>query len=156
MLLSGYYYPTGRVDALLTAPVAGGRVRGHALFEHAQLLAELLEPHTDVRIVLSTSWVVEFGLAEAVRRLPSALGTRVIGATFNPAVHGAGFRAVARGNQVQAEARRLGLANWIALDDDARDWPEEDLDRLIRTDPVLGLGAADVQAKLRSWLGVSP
>ena len=44
---------------------------------------------------------------------------------LNPGIHGAGFRAVARGFQVQAEARRLGLANWIALDDDARDWPED-------------------------------
>jgi hypothetical protein len=30
---------------------------GHQLFEHADLLVELLAPYPDLRIVLSTSWV---------------------------------------------------------------------------------------------------
>jgi hypothetical protein len=122
------------------------------LFEHAPLLAGLLEQHPDVMLLLSTSWVSVFGYETAVARLPSSLAVRVLGATFRPDVHGPGFAAIARGYQVQVEIRRRGIRDWIALDDDVKDWPEEDLDHLIATDPQLGISEPGALAKLRAWL----
>lgn len=130
----------------------GDLSEGHALFEHAQLLADLLEPHDDVRVVLSTSWVSGLGFDRAHAELPEALSKKVIGATFDPAIHGKGFGDIARGYQVQGDAKKRRLTDWVALDDDVRDWPEEDVERLIQTDPVLGLGAPLAQKRLRAWL----
>lgn len=129
---------------------------GHALFEHAQCLADLLAPHDDVMVVLSTSWVSGLGFDQALAQLPAALSQKVIGATFDPARHGKGFGDVARGYQVQADALRRQLRDWVALDDDARDWPEEDIERLIRTDPMLGLNTLTTLSRLRSWLARKP
>jgi hypothetical protein len=44
------------------------------------------------------------------------------------------------------------LTDWMALDDDARDWPEEDLSRLIQTNPVHGFRSAGVMERLEAWL----
>jgi hypothetical protein len=130
----------------------GDSSKRHALFENAPLLVDMIAPHRDVKLVLSTSWVFGLGFERALAQLPEGLAGRVIGATFDPFVHGKGFGDIARGYQVQGDAQRRRLTNWMALDDDARDWPEEDLDRLIRTDSVLGLNASRVQSQLRAWL----
>ena len=130
----------------------GDLAEGHALFEHAQLLADLLAPHDDVKVVLSTSWVSGRGFELTLSQLPPELSKKVIGATFDPAIHGKGFGDIARGYQVQSDAQKRRLTNWVALDDDARDWPEEDLGRLIQTDPMRGLGDPDVFERLRAWL----
>ncbi|TFZ08950.1 hypothetical protein EZ216_07350 [Ramlibacter humi] len=124
---------------------------GHYLFENASLLADLLAPHPDVRILLSTSWVQVFGYQQTVTMLPQVLRTRVIGSCFDPARHGPGYSQVARGYQVLEEVRRRGLTRWVALDDDARGWPEEIADRLILTNPVLGI-AGPCREQLERWL----
>ena len=41
------------------------------LFQHAELLLGLLRPYPDIRIVLSTSWVLKYGCYGATRRLPA-------------------------------------------------------------------------------------
>jgi hypothetical protein len=125
---------------------------GHSLLEHAASLANLLAPFDDAKVVLSTSWVSGLGFDYAFAQLPKSLARRVIGATFDPARHGADFGAVARGYQVQDDVRRRGLTDWMALDDDARDWPEEDLSRLIQTNPVHGFRSAGVMERLEAWL----
>jgi hypothetical protein len=56
---------------------------GHVLFQHAPLLIEMLDPHPDIKIVLSTSWVRQYGCYRVAKRLPQALRERVIGATFH-------------------------------------------------------------------------
>ncbi len=133
----------------------GTLYQGHALFEHAELLAALLEPHDDVKVVLSTSWVWGLGFNQALAHLPKRLSVKVVGATFDPERHGSGFAAVARGYQVQGDAQKRRLSDWIALDDDARDWPLEDLHRLVPTDPVLGLGEPRVLKQVQAWLAAS-
>jgi hypothetical protein len=56
------------------------------LFEYASVLDELIRPYSDVELVLSTSWVREFGLAMARDYLPiQSLRERVVGATYDPA-----------------------------------------------------------------------
>lgn len=127
----------------------------HALFEHAGLLQCLLEPQKDVGLVLSTSWVPGIGLEQAVARLPAALARRVVGATFDPSRHGRAFSSVARGYQVLEHAQRHGISDWAALDDDARGWPEEEMRRLVQTDPVRGLGDESARAALLAWLNRS-
>jgi hypothetical protein len=50
------------------------------------------------------------------------------------------------------EVRRRGLKTWVALDDDARDWPEEIAGNLIATDPLLGISAQGCREQLERWL----
>lgn len=54
---------------------------GYSLFQHEQLLDELLAPYPDVLIVPSTSWVRIYRCAGAANRLPAGLRSRVIEAT---------------------------------------------------------------------------
>jgi hypothetical protein len=131
-------------------PEFGPGLAGHHLFEHTGLLADMLKPHPDVRLLLSTSWVQVFGYEQTLLMLPGELRMRVIGSCFDPARHGPGYSQVARGYQVLEEVRRRELVTWVALDDDARGWPEEIADHLIRTDPVLGLASSKEQLEL--WL----
>lgn len=131
------------------APALQGR---HTLFMHGYLLADILEPHPDVRVLLSTSWVQVFGMELLLTLLPSGIRTRVIGSCFDPERHGPGYAQVGRGYQVMEEVKRRGLQTWVALDDDERDWPEEVAGNLIVTDSLLGISAAPCREKLERWL----
>lgn len=57
---------------------------GHRLFQHVELLTEILEPYPELLIVLSTSWVLRYGYSGASKRLPEALRRRVVGSTRRP------------------------------------------------------------------------
>lgn len=132
--------------AYLSAPPA------HVLFQHAALLQSLLEPLPQVRIVLSTSWVRVFSCKGAADRLPPALRSRVIGATFHSQMDRGRFQAMPRGLQVWRDVQRRQPRDWLALDDDHLDWPSECLDQFIRTDEVLGISAPAVLQKLKDRL----
>ena len=47
--------------------------------------------------------------------------------------------------------------HWVALDDDDEDWPGNYLSRLVKTNPVLGLGRPgavdELRSHLESWFG---
>jgi hypothetical protein len=95
----------------------------YRLFQHAELLAELLAPYPQVQIVLSTSWAVNYGLTAASKKLPSELQARVIGGTFhNRFMHKQEFRDTHRGQQVAADVARRQPRDWLALDDDEEGW----------------------------------
>ena len=136
-------------------PYLDRAITGHKLFEHAPLLVELLAPYPEVCIVLSTSWVRVRGYGRAVRYLPKELQTRVIGATFHSEMSGVDWVQMARGYQVLSDARRRKPRDWIALDDDIKDWPATYKKRLICCHGMEGLGApgvADVlKTSLRDW-----
>lgn len=125
---------------------------GHRLFEHAAVLATLLDAYPEVRVVLSTSWVIHLGFEHAVSRLPPSLREKVIGATFDPRRHSAGFLRVARGYQVVQDAKQRGARVWFALDDDGDDWPARHRRQLIRTDRIKGLGDETAISQLRAAL----
>lgn len=144
---------------------------GFSLFEHAHLLDDWLRPFPDVRIVLSTSWVLRYGCARAARYLPPGLRTRVIGATFHTrmvtsdemgrrdwydprdsALH-ARFKAMPRGVQVLEDVFRRQPRTWFALDDDADGWPEAHKSQLVVTDTVLGITSPAVAGLVTSQLG---
>lgn len=122
------------------------------LFQHAKLLAEVLQPYPSALIVLSTTWVPRYGLEEALRPLPASLQERVIGATFERGMNKRAFAATSRGMQIWADVLRRQPRNWLALDDDDSDWPDWCRDRLIRTHEESGISEAGVLAELKAKL----
>ncbi|WP_061152555.1 HAD domain-containing protein, partial [Caballeronia arvi] len=124
---------------------------GHALFENVDLIASELAPYPDVRIVLSTSWVVRY--RGSVRRLADKLGPslsrRVVGATYHSRMHELEFRQMSRGQQIWADVVRRRPESWIALDDDDLAWPLWCRTRLIKTDPMLGIAEYSTAKRTR-------
>lgn len=129
-----------------------------ALFMWADRLAAALQPHPDVRIVLSTSWVRNIGFHRTRKALPTDLAARVVGATWHSGMDKGWLDYIpwdnqTRYEQIQAYLSRLSApARWIAVDDDAQGWAATDFHRLIKTDPNLGLSAPETLAELTSKL----
>jgi hypothetical protein len=125
---------------------------GHALFEWEPILVDLLEPHPDARIVLSTSWVRMKSFHYAKRCLCEPLQNRVIGATFSKkAMDRDAFVALPRGRQVLADALRRQSGRWFALDDDSEGWDAYS-DKLILTNEDRGLSENAVQNAITEML----
>lgn len=130
---------------------------GGALFEHAPILAVALEPHPEVKIVLSTSWVRELGFSGAKKRLLPSLQNRVIGATYHTDFESEDFAGtpwamLTRYEQIIRHVSRKNITNWLAVDNDNEGWPETQGHRLVHTDDLLGLGDAAAQQHLAAAL----
>ena len=127
---------------------------GHALFEHCELLDRELQPYPEVRIVISSSWVVHY--RGSLRRIASnftpGLRARVIGATFHTQMNREEFVATPRGVQIWEDVVRRQPTWWLALDDDAFAWPAWCRSRLVLTDALLGLASPSALADLRKGL----
>lgn len=139
-----FWHP--RRGAYLSAPP------GYALFQHAGLLEKLLAPYPQVQIVLSTSWVRQYGCERTAKKLPPGLRSRVIGATFHSGMDEAAFVSEPRGLQVWSDVLRRKPRDWLALDDDFLDWPSWCLDKYVRTHEHEGLGAPEVTVEFRQKL----
>lgn len=129
-----------------------GKYERHALFEHAELLADELQPYPKVGIVLSTSWVRLLRYRRALSYLPERLQVRVLGATYHSSrMNKEHFAELSRGQQVLGDAGRRRATRWLAVDDDAAHWPESHLAHLVHTDPVQGLAAVlpEFRARLK-------
>jgi len=133
------------------------------LFEWAPNLISALEPHPDVQIVLSTSWVRARGFGRARDALPPPLREKVIGGTWHSKMGRSeigGFRLVntwwanaTRYQQIAAYiARTKTDINWLAIDDNDTGWAEACRDRLILTDSDRGLSDWRVLALLSEKL----
>lgn len=133
-------------DGVLHPPQGGER------FQHADLLAEVLEPYPQLKIVLSTSWVVLPGFFSAKERLTEALKARVIGSTFPPDMPEREFLEMPRGQQVFEDVLRRNPAGWLALDDSTQGWPEEHLDHFVQTDYYKGIAEPEVLTELQMKL----
>lgn len=133
------------------------RVRGE-LFMWAPLLEKIIEGHSELRIVLSTSWVRVLGFRRARGYLPAKLAERVIGATWHSAMGRNSLDIIewdhqTRFQQISAYLRRLPIPiPWLAIDDDSAGWPSEQADALIQTDPMLGVSCRHVQKALEHQL----
>ncbi len=126
---------------------------GRTFFEWMPILEELLAPHTEVKIVLSTTWVRELGFDAAKHELSAPLRERVIGATFlHPKIVKSEFDMQPRGLQILGDVTRRKPTHWFALDDDAFGWPAAARDQLILTSERLGLSDPAVQAQVREAL----
>jgi hypothetical protein len=117
----------------------------YQLFQHAELLAQLLEPYPDVKIVLSTSWIRRYGVSKSAKRLPGSLQARVIGGTFHSRyMRDDEFQILPRGQQVFEDVQRRRPRAWLALDDNGEGWPAEHAHRHIQTHIYEGLSDPDV------------
>lgn len=104
----------------------GKLVKGKDLFEHADRLAAALAPFPDVRIVITSTWREHFRPDALLRFLPPSLAGRVIGHTpFCSQSSEDGTRL----SEVELYMEGNGLAGepWIALDDQARLFLDDDL-----------------------------
>jgi hypothetical protein len=140
-------------EAVWWSPEKGPHLRapaGHSLFQHAPLLQEVLLPHPQVKIVLSTSWVRSFGFAAALDRLPPPLRAKTIADIYTDMTDDC-FGAP-RGVQIWSDVLRRQPRNWLAIDDDAEGWPESSLDKLVRCDGVHGISAPAALSELRQKL----
>lgn len=142
-------------DAVYWSPKKGIHIRtpGRTLFEWAYILEELLAPHPDVKIVLSTSWVRHKRFEFSKQQLPLGLQSRVIGATFHSReTHRITFDNMSRGMQIYTDVERRRPARWFAIDNDEYDWPPWCRDQLIKTHDRLGLSESVVQDQIRKML----
>lgn len=128
---------------------------GHRLFEHAEILSNALKIYPDVKVVLSTSWVLSLGLEQTKSYLPLAISNRVIGSTYDADfIYRDEFSSITRGQQVLIDVARRRPASWLAIDDDSRGWSEEKSSKLVLTHPVWGISHEDVLAQLTTALAV--
>ncbi|MRT01548.1 hypothetical protein GJQ57_23165 [Ralstonia pickettii] len=145
-------------DVYLVDGVPVMRRDGAQIFEHANLLAEMLSPYPNVQIVLSTNWVAKLGFVRAKLYLPAVLQQRVVGTTHEFRSDGgdrldlAEWLELARFDQIMRYVRGKGLEAWLALDDDNNCWPESFEHHLVCPMPRLGLGDARVQTELADKL----
>lgn len=142
-------------EAVWWHPRRGAYLRAPAryrMFQHVQLLAEMLQPYPQVRIVLSTSWVLRYGCAGAAKRLPLELRQRVVGATYHSRVPMQAFMQLPRGEQVTQDVLRRRPGSWLALDDDQEGWPAWSLQHVVFTDPYEGISPPEIQAAIREKL----
>lgn len=125
----------------------------YKLFQHAELLAELLAPYPAVQIVLSTSWALRYGVTAAAKRLPGALQGRVIGGTFhNRFMNKQEFLDTHRGQQVGADVYRRQPSDWLALDDDEEGWHPSHLSHFVQTHQYEGISDPEVLATIKQKL----
>jgi hypothetical protein len=138
---SVWWHP--RRGAYLQAP------ERYSLFQHAQLLDELLAPYPDLLVVLSTNWQRRYPFSKVLKRLTPALRARVVGGTYRSDMRGDGYDLLPRWAQIVNDVQRRRPAAWLALDDDFIGWPKELLGHLVVTDPYEGISPRDVQDAIR-------
>lgn len=119
------------------------------LFMWSQHLVDALEPYAEIEIVISSSWCRVFGYSRAKKFLCPSLQHRVIGGTWHSTMARSefgGFKlphtwwdSATRYEQIIRYVRRARLEHWVAIDDDNEGWAEKDTERLILTDPDLGI-----------------
>jgi hypothetical protein len=131
---------------------------GRRLFEWEPILIDLLAPHPDVKIVLSTAWVRARSFSYAKRRLHPVIGARVIGATFHHRLMDVQeFVRLPRGMQIWGDVNRRKPSDWFAIDDDGFGWPAWAKDKLVLTKGESGLREVAVQEEIRrrlaTWRG---
>lgn len=149
---SVYWHPRRGpfLDTKLTG--AGSRQSSFVLFQHAPLLAKIIEPYPDLKIVLSTSWVRTYSCSKVAKFLLPALRERVIGATFHSRMNEHEFLQAPRRMQVWGDVVRRKPRAWLALDDDYLHWPKWDLDNYVQTDVVHGISEPKVLAEIETKL----
>ncbi|WP_230963419.1 HAD domain-containing protein [Burkholderia stagnalis] len=123
------------------------------LFEFAPALLELLAPHPQIEIVLSTDWCFRFGLERARDSLPlGGLRQRVTGATYEAAFEDSTlWPSHQRGVQILRYVRRHNILSWLAADD-RRDGFQGYYDQLVHCQTESGLGDRAVIELFRSRL----
>jgi hypothetical protein len=129
------------------------RTPGRELFEWMPILESLLAPHSDVRIVLSTSWVPMRGFNFAKKCLSQSLKVRVVGSTFHKRyMRKDDFMYLPRGVQIGQDLSRRNPRHWLAIDDDDIGWPRWLRNNLVCTDGASGISVPEIQYAISNWL----
>lgn len=136
-----------KIGAYLSAP------DGYVLFQHSELLDQLLAPYPQVQIVLSTSWVFRYGCSKTAKNLRPALRSLVIGATFNSNMRHHKFTALPGGLQVWSDVMKRQPRDWLAINDADEGWPEHSLRNYVRTHKQDGINDPAVLAEFQEKLG---
>lgn len=136
-----------KIGAYLSAP------EGYGLFQHAELLEQLLAPYPQVQIVLSTAWVRRYSCSKAAKNLRPALRSRVIGATYHSNMREHEFTALPRGLQVWSDVIKRKPRDWLALDDVDEGWPAHALQHFVCTHEHEGMSDPAVLAEFKEKLG---
>lgn len=119
------------------APLPSGAV--HFCWLH--ILADLLCPHVDVRILVHSTWRYDHTDSE-LRALLGPIGERFVGAAPRGPRHEA-IRWVLSQNS--------GVTSHCILDDDLREYVVQPLE-LVACDPSTGVSSPSVQEAVRAWL----
>ena len=131
---------------------------GRTLFEWLPLLEAALEPFPSVGLVLSSSWCVRPGYGKTMKKLTPAMRAKFVGGTFNRGVmrlESGGQQAfvdLPRWQQIAIDVERRRPRDWLALDDDVLDWPQEISEHLVACDGQVGLSSLATQAELTTKL----
>lgn len=127
-----------------------------SLMMHTPILEAIMEQHPEIEIVLSTSWVREFGYERTLKRMTPSLAARVTGATWHKHMRANGrdtdpFNWMSRFQQIESHVKRNAIKHWLAIDDlhsGSEDWPEEMRHHLVLTESAVGLSCEHVQQEL--------
>jgi len=141
-----------------------------ALMMHAPLLEAILDeydPHSHIRIILSTSWVRSLRFSNTLKKMTPGLRSRVDGATWHsgmaysdelvPRREADPFIWMTRWQQIEWYVNRHTVQHWIAIDDlhSGREaCPDYLRDHLVLTDGNSGLGCQNIQAELKMKLKI--
>ena len=114
------------------------------LFCWKGLLHELLEPHPEVQIIVSSDWRRLFDDENLVRLL-GPLGNRFVGIVET--------LGGPRSQEILGEAARRSIERWVALDDhvSVHEAAKEDY-RFIACDPRFGISNPETQKRLSKRL----
>lgn len=112
------------------------------LFGWLPVLDALLKPHSDVVLVVHSTWRYTHNVDE-LRGVLGSLGSRVVGAT----PEGPRYEAILGWLQVNQ-----AHVNYRIVDDDAREFPSPPPVELILCEPSTGIAAPGVLLELRKWL----
>lgn len=112
------------------------------LFCWLDILSKLLAPYEDVFVVVHSTWRYSY-TPQALGRILDVLGSRYLGVT----PPGQGLQAIR-----WWLSQNRGVTSHCILDDDLREFGEAPPPELITCQPLAGISALDVQAKLRLWL----
>ncbi len=116
----------------LAEPTGEGRGRPYTgpTLVYAPVLAELLAPWiARIDIVIASTWAKSRSLDEIRTLLPESLRARVIGAVWEAPMP----ELASRFEAIRDWLAHVGYddRSWIALDDDARGWPEDPRSHLV-------------------------
>lgn len=111
------------------------------LFYWAPYLAGLLEAHSEVQIIIHSTWRKQCSV-EQMQVLLGPLGPRVLGMTHRGLLRVESITDAIKGHDIQ---------DYLILDDDAGAFPEGTTG-LVLCDPLTGVSDPHTLARIEAWL----
>jgi hypothetical protein len=132
---------------------------GRPLLEFSPLLAALLEPYPDVKIVLTTSWARRLPAERVIAYLPPELRPRVVGTTRSIKPRRSYvLDGTERTDVIRSYAHGKRLKHWLAIDDAVRGVerfehvPGELAGHFLLLNSSKGISDDDALRRIAQWL----